>query len=65
MRVEIRDAFGTCIAEGPLTVHDSPGVDEHTPSVAEEIGARLLGKRLPIQVPDIPEHMAYSVLVIE
>jgi hypothetical protein len=59
MRVEIRDAFGTCIAEGPL------GVDEHTPSTREEIGMRLLGKRLPIQVPDIPEHMAYTVLVIE
>ena len=65
MRVELRDAFGTCIAEGPLTVHDSPGIDEHTPSTAEEIRARLLGHRLPIQVPDVPEHMAYSVLVID
>jgi hypothetical protein len=65
MRVEIRDAFGTIMAEGPLTVHDAPGVDEHTPSVAQQLATQLLGKRLPIQVPGMPDHMAYTVLVIE
>ena len=65
MRVEIRDPYGTVIAEGPLTVHDSPGIDEHTPSTLDEIRTRLRGRRLVIQVPEIPPEMAYTLLVIE
>ena len=65
MRIELRDPFGTCIGEGHLTVHDSPGADAGTPSTTMEIRDRFLGRRLPVQVPDVPDHMAYTVLVIE
>jgi hypothetical protein len=65
MRIEIRDAFGTNIAEGELTVHNSPGVDEHTPSTLDEINTHLRGQRIALKIPSVPEHMAWSILVYE
>lgn len=63
MHVIIRDPFGTTIAEGVLTVLDVPGIDEHTPSLAEEISQRFTGKMIELIVPETDPRMRYTMLV--
>jgi hypothetical protein len=49
--VELLDPFGAVLAEGDLTARDIPGVDELTPSAADEF-ARFAGQRLTLSPPD-------------
>jgi len=49
--VQLLDPFGGVLAEGDLVPADVPGIDESTPSAAEEF-ARFAGQRLKIDPPE-------------
>ena len=49
--VELLDPFGAVLAEGDLTARDVPGIDEFTPSAAQEFD-RFTGQRLKLDPPD-------------
>jgi hypothetical protein len=50
-RIELLDPFGNVLAEGELTPRDVPGIDEYTPSAADEF-ARFAGQRLTLSPPE-------------
>lgn len=63
-RIELLDPFGQVMGEGELILRDVPGVDEHTPSVADEFRQRFAGQRLLIETPLAPHPGArYSIRV--
>lgn len=64
VRAAILDPFGAVVAEGELHVPHVPGIDEHTPSVADEVRARLTGTRSILTVPGY-EGPAYSLRITE
>jgi hypothetical protein len=61
LRFELLDPFGTVIGCGELEVPDVPGIDQHTPSVADEIRSRFVGQRISLDRPGPP----YSLRVVE
>jgi len=63
MQAEICDPFGTVIAKGELTILDAPGIDDLTPSVAEEISERLVGKGISLLIPGGDLRMTYQLLL--
>ena len=62
-RIEVLDPFGNVVADGDLTVHDVPGADEHTPSVAEEFAERFTGQRIVLASTSVYQGPPYSIRV--
>lgn len=64
VKAAILDPFGAVIAEGELHVPHVPGIDEHTPSVADEVRSRLTGTRSVLEIPGYGGP-AYSLRITE
>jgi hypothetical protein len=64
VRAAVLDPFGSVVAEGELCVPHVPGIDESTPSVADEVRARLTGRRMMLDMPGY-DGPAYSLRITE
>jgi hypothetical protein len=62
-KVEILDPFGSVFASGELTPVDVPGIDESTPSAAQEFEDKFVGKRLTIDIPGGAPNVLFSIRV--
>ena len=63
LSVSLLDPFGNAVAIGELTVADVPGADEHTPSVADELTQRFLGRRIELASTEAYSGPPYSIQV--
>lgn len=63
MQVALLDPFGMVLASGELTVHDAPGIDEHTPSVAEELRERFYDVSCALQLPGMNPAAPYQIRI--
>ena len=59
--VEVLDAFGSVMAKGELNIPHVPGVDEATPSLADEVRQRFSRKRVVLDVPGTDPRARYSI----
>lgn len=61
MKIEVRDAYGTPLASGTLTVHDAPGIDDQSPSVRDLLDTHLIGKSVGLELPGMPSNVRWYI----